>query len=236
MIGRALGRLLRAGDVVLLEGELGAGKTALVRAVAEGMGLVGAGVASPTFVMIHEYRRAGDGLPAGSADFASGQAKSVARVAVVRALTHVDAYRLSGPEELDSLGWDAVMARVEGDAPEAALIVEWPERLGPAFLRGREVARVRIEHAGEESRELFLSVPDSWRGREGLEDVLARRPTRCPVTGARVEPDCPTYPFASERARMADLHRWFSGGYSISRPAEQADFDEPEPRERGGHG
>jgi tRNA threonylcarbamoyladenosine biosynthesis protein TsaE len=212
VIGKALGHVLRAGEVVLLEGELGAGKTALVRAVAEGMGLTGAGVSSPTFVMIHEYR---------------GES---------RALIHVDSYRLRGPEELESLGWDAVMARVEGDAPEAALIVEWPERLGPGFLRGREVARIRIEHAGEESRELFLSLPDSWRGREGLEDLLARRATRCPVTGARVEPDCPTYPFASERARMADLHRWFSGGYSISRPAEQADFDEPEPRERDGHG
>jgi endogenous inhibitor of DNA gyrase (YacG/DUF329 family) len=43
-----------------------------------------------------------------------------------------------------------------------------------------------------------------------------------------VPPDSPTYPFASERARLADLYRWFSGSYTVSRDATEADLDEGE--------
>src|SRR5690349_1051274 len=188
-IGLALGALLRGGDVVLLDGELGAGKTTLVRAVAEGLGLGTSAVASPTFVMIHEYTH-----PRGQAGPDHPE------------LIHVDAYRLSRADELDSLGWDEVMARAGGAAPAAALVIEWAERLGPSFRPAREPARVRIEHAGEQRREFLFALPDSWRSRPGLEAVLARRATTCPITGERVEPDCPTYPFANERARLADLH------------------------------
>jgi endogenous inhibitor of DNA gyrase (YacG/DUF329 family) len=55
-----------------------------------------------------------------------------------------------------------------------------------------------------------------------------RAATTCPVTGQRVAPDCPTWPFANERARMADLHKWFSGQHVISRPLEQADLEQGE--------
>ena len=55
LLGIQLGRVLRAGDVVLLEGTLGAGKTALVRGAAEGLGLDTGAVASPTYVIMHEY-------------------------------------------------------------------------------------------------------------------------------------------------------------------------------------
>src|SRR5262245_47994123 len=84
LLGGALGSLLRGGDVVLLDGPLGAGKTTLVRAVAAGMGLDTGAVASPTFVVVHEY---GDRL------------------------VHVDAYRLGSAEDLDSLGWDRLISR-----------------------------------------------------------------------------------------------------------------------------
>lgn len=209
LIGLALGKLLRGGDVVLLEGTLGAGKTTLVRAVAEGLGLDTAAVASPTFVIVHSYPRPGSDTP--SPEHPD--------------LVHVDAYRLGGgADALDSVGWDAVMCRVQGPAPTACLMVEWPERLGADF--GLDAAAVRIEHAGDESRELFLTLPDSWKGRPGMSDLLARRPTTCPVTGERVEADSPTYPFASERARLADLHRWFSGKYQFSRDVTEADLEE----------
>ena len=88
-IGRTFARELRAGDIVLLTGPLGAGKTAFVRGVAEGLGCDLEGVSSPTFTIIQEY-----GGP-------------------VR-LQHVDLYRLS-PVEVDDLGLEdlqegAVMA------------------------------------------------------------------------------------------------------------------------------
>jgi len=75
-----IGALLRERDVVLLRGELGAGKTCFVRGLARGVGAEGRAVSSPTYVIAHEY----DG----------------------RALTlvHVDAYRLSEDDELDALG------------------------------------------------------------------------------------------------------------------------------------
>ena len=52
-------------------------------------------------------------------------------------------------------------------------------------------------------------------------------PTRCPITGKPVDPDSPTYPFFDERARMADLGRWMSGSYSVSREVDPD--DEPGP-------
>jgi tRNA threonylcarbamoyladenosine biosynthesis protein TsaE len=81
-VGRDLGATLDAESVVLLFGDLGAGKTAFVRGFAEGLGADPADVSSPTFTLIQEYR--GGRLP----------------------LLHVDLYRLDDPREIDELGLD----------------------------------------------------------------------------------------------------------------------------------
>jgi tRNA threonylcarbamoyladenosine biosynthesis protein TsaE len=211
-IGAALGALLRGGDILLLDGPLGAGKTTLVRSIARALNLPAAQVASPTFVLIHDYRHESRGTAARPD------------------LIHVDAYRLRGFDELDSLGWDTVLERLHDST--AALLIEWAERLGAgAFPEGATPAHIRLDHAGEHEREFALALPDAWRTRPGLGALLARQPTTCPVTGVPVPADSPTYPFASERARMADLHKWFSGAHTISREATADDFDEtgPEP-------
>jgi tRNA threonylcarbamoyladenosine biosynthesis protein TsaE len=83
-LGEALARLLLPRDVVLLVGDLGAGKTTLVRGLVRGLG--GADkVTSPTFTLRHEYQ-------------------------TTPALTHVDCWRLAEPDELDDLGLDEVIA------------------------------------------------------------------------------------------------------------------------------
>lgn len=98
--GRALGRGLRAGDLVLLAGPLGAGKTTLTRGIAQGMAVTGR-VTSPTFVLARVHPPAGDGAP----------------------LVHVDAYRIGGDlSQLDDLDLDT-------DLETAAVVVEWGEGL-----------------------------------------------------------------------------------------------------------
>ncbi len=83
-VGRELAATLSAGDVLLLYGDLGAGKTAFVRGLAEGLGVERDEVSSPTFTLIQEYR--GGRLP----------------------LFHVDLYRIEDPREFDELGLDEI--------------------------------------------------------------------------------------------------------------------------------
>ncbi|AZQ72108.1 MULTISPECIES: tRNA (adenosine(37)-N6)-threonylcarbamoyltransferase complex ATPase subunit type 1 TsaE [Streptomyces] len=95
-LGRRLAALLRPGDLVLLSGELGAGKTTLTRGLGEGLGVRGA-VTSPTFVIARVHPPLGDGP----------------------ALVHVDAYRLSGGlDEMEDLDLDVSL-------PESVIVVEW---------------------------------------------------------------------------------------------------------------
>ena len=84
-LGRELGGLLRPGDFVALTGELGAGKTLLVRGAAEGAGASGS-ASSPTFALVNLYRGG------------------------TVALQHLDLYRLTGPAELFALGFDDLLA------------------------------------------------------------------------------------------------------------------------------
>lgn len=201
LLGEHLGRMLTAGDVVALDGPLGAGKTTFARGIAAGMGIEPAAVHSPTFVVVNEY-----GAPAGRPD-----------------LIHVDAYRLGGADELETLGWDQLM---EGGRPRGVLVVEWAERLAGALPPPDEILRARLEPIDEAAREISFAAPNAWGSRPGFREFTGRRPTTCPVTGAPVPPESPTYPFASERAKMADLHRWFVGDYAIRRSITERDLEE----------
>jgi len=195
LIGETIGRLARAGDVYLLDGPLGAGKTTLTRAIASGMGCDVGLVSSPTFVVVKEYANA------------SGPD-----------LAHVDAYRLSGPDDLESLGWDRVSER-----RDLVIAVEWARRIEDEFASREDVARITLDPEDALTRVVGMEFPDAWAEREGVGALRDQPPVRCPTTGAPVPPDAPYWPFVDERAQYADLHKWMEGEYKVSREASSSE-------------
>jgi tRNA threonylcarbamoyladenosine biosynthesis protein TsaE len=189
---------LLAGDVVALHGELGAGKTRFVRGLAEGLGHDSTRVSSPTFVLAHVY------------DDLSGRV----------ALVHVDAYRLTSAEDLAALGWDRL---ADGSSVVA---VEWAARIDDGLPGAASGSRfdVLIEHTGEEARRVTIT-PASGRGSQVAAALAPRRVHRCRICGGRADPSGAFAPFCSDRCRMADLGKWFSEDYRISREVKDSDLD-----------
>jgi tRNA threonylcarbamoyladenosine biosynthesis protein TsaE len=126
-LGERLAAELGPGDLVVLAGPLGAGKTVLVRGLARGLGVAGP-VTSPTFVIAREHRPlpGGRGVP----------------------LVHVDAYRLGGPAELDDLDLDT-------DLAEAVVAVEWGE--GVAERLADRYVLVRLDRRPDDVRTATVS-------------------------------------------------------------------------------
>ena len=114
-LARSLAEVLEGGDVVGLEGGLGAGKTTFTRAAVHGLGLPEeTAVTSPTFVLMHCYRGR---LP----------------------MVHLDAYRLSGPDDMHSLGCEHL---VGGDG---VAVIEWADRVAAWLPPGCLEIRITIE-------------------------------------------------------------------------------------------
>ena len=108
-LGRQLAAELKPGSIVLLRGDLGAGKTTLVKGIAEGFNAAEAeSVTSPTFTLIHEYR---------------GPEVT---------LYHIDLYRIDTQRELDTLALDDLME------PNTILLIEWGEKF-ERFRNERDV-------------------------------------------------------------------------------------------------
>jgi len=136
-LGRRLARLLRAGDVVLLQGPLGAGKTALAQGIGSGLGIEGP-VTSPTFVLLarHDPVEGGsDRLP----------------------LYHADLYRLTAPEEVEELA-------LAEQAANGVLLVEWPERGLEALPREHLLVVIEpVEGEAKSRRFTFVGVGERYR-------------------------------------------------------------------------
>jgi len=147
--GRALAAVLRAGDLVVLTGDLGAGKTTLTQGLGEGLGVRGQ-VASPTFVIAREH----PALP--RPDGTRGPA-----------LVHVDAYRLGSLDEVEALDLDAAL-------DEAVTVVEWgagwvegltDDRLELALQRPHGGVGEDVEDAAAGERVLTVrGVGERWVG------------------------------------------------------------------------
>src|SRR5438067_5848999 len=123
-LGRALARQLAPPKLVLLRGDLGAGKTTLVKGIAEAFAAAAEEeVTSPTFTLIHEYRGP--------------------KVTVY----HIDLYRIETERELATLGIDELLRD-----PAALVLIEWAEKF-PRFVHERDV-EIAIERVGETSRRI----------------------------------------------------------------------------------
>ena len=117
-LGYALGACLRAGDVVLLEGEMGAGKSVLTRAAARGMGVKGP-VPSPTFTILNIHE--GERLP----------------------LYHFDLYRLEGEDALYEMGLEEYIPSRDG-----ASLIEWPQMADGAMPQDALHVEIRYAEDG----------------------------------------------------------------------------------------
>ena len=140
--GRRLGALLRAGDLIVLSGDLGAGKTTLTQGIGEGLGVRGP-ITSPTFVIarVHPSLVGGPGL------------------------VHVDAYRLGSVVELDDLDLDA-------DLDDSVTIVEWGAGLSEQLseqrleisLTGEDVRTAHLVGVGSRWDDVLASLSDDAVG------------------------------------------------------------------------
>jgi tRNA threonylcarbamoyladenosine biosynthesis protein TsaE len=130
-LGERIGRMMRPGDVLLLRGDLGAGKTQFARGVAAGLGIAGP-IPSPTFTLVNEYE---------------GQNAAGAMVP----LAHIDLYRLGAGGDLASVGLD------EYFGGGWAVVIEWPERAVDDGFVPESYLDIAIADAGDEVRIVTLT-------------------------------------------------------------------------------
>lgn len=128
-VAATLAAVLRPGDIIALEGNLGAGKSTLARLILHALGWAG-DVPSPTYTLVQPY----EDLPV--------------------PVWHCDLYRLDHPAEADALGLFET---------DAALLIEWPERLGARLPA--DALRLRLDGSGDAPRRLTWEAPAAWEGR-----------------------------------------------------------------------
>ncbi|HEX3941828.1 MAG TPA: tRNA (adenosine(37)-N6)-threonylcarbamoyltransferase complex ATPase subunit type 1 TsaE [Acidobacteriaceae bacterium] len=137
-IGREIASLLSPPKFLILRGDLGAGKTTLVKGIASAIDAADPDeVTSPTFTLIHEYQ--------GSLRAGGGGDRPVD-------LYHLDLYRIDNERQLQTLGLEELTSE------NAIVLVEWGEKF-PSVLK-RSGGEISIEHAGGDSRTITLTLAD----------------------------------------------------------------------------
>jgi tRNA threonylcarbamoyladenosine biosynthesis protein TsaE len=132
-VGRKLARLLKPPQFLLLCGELGTGKTTLVKGIAEALQAAERDeVTSPTFTLLHEYEGTQGDKPV--------------------KLYHLDVYRLESERQLETLGLDELLT------PDALVLVEWGEKF--KSIRKRATGEIAITSEGGDARKITVRLKE----------------------------------------------------------------------------
>lgn len=133
-VGRKLVALLKPPQLLLLQGDLGTGKTTLVKGIAQALDAADPDeVTSPTFTLLHEYEGTREGQPI--------------------KLYHLDVYRLEGERQLETLGLDELLT------PDALVLVEWGEKF--KSIKKRATGEIVITSEGGDARKITVTLKDS---------------------------------------------------------------------------
>ena len=132
-VGRKLAKLLKPPQLLILRGDLGTGKTTLVKGIAQALDAAEADeVTSPTFTLIHEYDGTQNGKPV--------------------KLFHLDVYRLEGERQLETLGLDELLT------PDALVLVEWGEKF--KSIKKKSTGEIAITSAGGDARKITVTLKE----------------------------------------------------------------------------
>src|ERR1017187_2138682 len=133
-LGRKLARLLAPPQLLILRGDLGTGKTTLVKGIALALDAAEPDeVTSPTFTLLHEYDGSLDGRPL--------------------KLFHLDVYRLEGERQLETLGLDELLT------PDALVLVEWGEKF--ASILKKATGEIAIASTGGDARKITVTLKET---------------------------------------------------------------------------
>ena len=130
-LGKKLAAAMHGGQIVALIGNLGSGKTHLIKGIAQGLKAPDpTRVCSPTFVLINEYAARDGELT----------------------LYHIDAYRLNSVREFELLGFEDFCR------PDAIVLIEWADKVMPA-LAGLDMVQIELSHEGQDKRRIKIVNP-----------------------------------------------------------------------------
>jgi tRNA threonylcarbamoyladenosine biosynthesis protein TsaE len=136
-VGHEIAKLLHPPKFLILHGDLGAGKTTLVKGIAEALDAAHPDeVTSPTFTLIHEYE---------GTQGTNGHKSPVK-------LYHLDLYRIEGERQLDTLGLDELAT------PDSIVLVEWGDKF-PSVVK-RSQGEILMASTGGEARKITLTLKD----------------------------------------------------------------------------
>ena len=136
-LGHLLGEIAKAGDVIILGGSLGAGKTTMTQFIGAGLGIPpNCYITSPTFSLMHEY-----------------QGRLV--------MYHMDLYRLSSEEEIEELGF---LEYIYGDG---LTVIEWPDRLGSLMPEEYLEIKLELQNIEDSRTARISGAGEQWLQRIG---------------------------------------------------------------------